>query len=428
MGIRLFEHQKKAVEELSTGKILCGGVGTGKSITSIAYYFTKVCGGSIDNDTYVPMTEPKDLYIITTARKRDTLEWEGELAPFLISTNPEVNYYNGKMSVHIDSWQNIKKYTDVSGAFFILDEDKIIGNGAWVKAFYKIAARNDWIVLTATPGDSWIDYIPIFIANGFYKNRTEFMNRHVVYSRYSKYPKVDRYIEEGRLLRLRARILVQMHFQKNTVAHHINVPVDYDKVIYFTTMKTRWNLYKEKPVKNISEFCFLLRRIVNSDDSRGEAVLDILDKHPNAIIFYNYDYERDILRNLPYKEGTVIAEWNGEKHEPIPQAFDHGGLVRLPFVYLVQYTAGAEGWNCTDTDTMIFYSLNYSYKTMVQAAGRTDRLNTPFTDLYYYRLLSRAPIDVGVSRALKRKEKFNEKKFVGDLELTDEASQKKQRL
>lgn len=413
MAITLFDHQAKAVEELSTGKILCGGVGTGKSITAIAYYFTKVCGGSIADKDYKPMTEPRDLYIITTARKRDTLEWERELAPFLLSTDPETCYYKD-ICIKVDSWNNIKKYINVSGAFFILDEDKIIGNGAWVKAFYKIAAKNDWIVLTATPGDTWLDYVPIFIANGFYKNRTEFQNRHVIYSRYSKYPRVDRYVEEGRLLRLRSRILVQMKFEKNTITHNINVPVTYDKVLYSTVMKQRWNVYEGNPIKNVSEFCFVLRRITNSDESRGQAVLDILEEHPNAIIFYNYDYELEILRNLPYKAGTKVAEWNGHNHDPIPRAWSHGGLVREPFVYLVNYIAGAEGWNCIDTDTMIFYSLNYSYKTMIQAAGRTDRLNTPFTDLYYYRLVSYSPIDVGVSRALKRKQKFNEKKFIGE--------------
>ena len=406
MAVKLYEHQQKAVEELSTGKILCGGVGTGKSITAIAYFYTKVCGGGIDGEHYIPMKEPRNLYIITTARKRDTLEWERELAPFLLSQNQEINYYKDKMSVHIDSWNNIKKYVDVSGAFFILDEDKIIGNGAWVKAFYKIAAKNEWIVLTATPGDTWIDYIPIFVANGFYRNRSDFMQRHVVYSRYSKYPKVDRYIEEGRLLRLRSRILVQMHFQKNTVAHHESITVDYDKVLYSLLMKKRWNIFEDKPIKNAPEFCFLLRRIVNSDDSRAQAVLDIFEQHPKVIIFYNYDYELEILKNLDYGPNVKVAEWNGHQHQPIPKG--------KRWVYLVNYIAGAEGWNCIETDTIIFYSMSYSYKTMVQAAGRTDRLNTPFTDLYYYRLASRAPIDIGVSRALKRKENFNEKKFIGD--------------
>ena len=406
MAVQLFEHQKKAIEELSTGKILCGGVGTGKSITAIAYYYVKVCGGEINGENYIPMKSPKDLYIITTARKRDTLEWEGELAPFLISTNPEVNYYKGKMNVHVDSWNNIKKYVDISGAFFILDEDKIIGNGAWVKAFYKIAAKNDWIVLTATPGDTWIDYIPIFVANGFYRNRSDFMIRHVVYSRYSKYPKVDRYLEEGRLLRLRSRILVQMHYQKNTIAHHESIMVDYDKVLYSLLMKRRWNIFEDRPIKNAPEFCFLLRRIVNSDESRAQAVLDIFEKHPKVIIFYNYDYELDILKNLDYGPKVKVAEWNGHEHQPIPNGDK--------WVYLVNYIAGAEGWNCIETDTIIFYSMSYSYKTMVQAAGRTDRLNTPYTDLYYYRLGSKAPIDIGVSRALKRKENFNEKKFIGE--------------
>ena len=34
---------------------------------------------------------PKDLYIITTARKRDTMEWEGDLSPFLLSIHKDVN-------------------------------------------------------------------------------------------------------------------------------------------------------------------------------------------------------------------------------------------------------------------------------------------------------------------------------------------------
>jgi len=411
MALKLYEHQQKAVEELSTGKILCGGVGTGKSLTAIAYYFTKVCGGGIDGENYIPMTEPRELYIITTARKRDTLEWEGELAPFLLSTNPEVNYYTDRMSVHIDSWNNIKKYTDISGAFFILDEDKIIGNGAWVKAFYKIAEKNDWIVLTATPGDTWLDYIPIFIANGFYKNRTEFMQRHVVYSRYSKYPKVDRYIEEGRLLRLRSRILVIMKFQKHTTMHHETIEVDYDRELYSLVTQQRWNVYEGRPIRNYSEFRQVRRRVVNSDESRAEELLRLLEKHRQLIVFYNYDFELEILRSLDYGPEVQVAEWNGKKHEPVPVVYEHGGLVKKPFVYLVQYFAGAEGWNCIETNTIVFYSLHDSYKIMVQAAGRIDRLNTPFTDLYTYRFRSNAPIDLGISRSLKKKQNFNEREF-----------------
>ena len=73
---------------------------------------------------------PKDLYIITTAKKRDTLEWEGELSPFLLSTNPDVNLYQNK--VVIDSWNNISKYKDITDAFFIFDEQRVVGSGTWV--------------------------------------------------------------------------------------------------------------------------------------------------------------------------------------------------------------------------------------------------------------------------------------------------------
>jgi len=391
----LYDYQQEAVDKLKNGSILCGGVGSGKSRTSIAYYFVKECGGKLD--PYEPMTSPKDLYIITTARKRDLHEWEGDLSPFLISPNPEVSKY--KINVVIDSWNNISKYRKVNGAFFIFDEQRVIGSGAWVKAFLDICRKNRWILLSATPGDTWTDYIPVFVANGFYKNRTEFKTRHIVYSPYSKFPKIERYLEEGRLNRLRKEILVTMDFQRQTNSHYENVPVEFDKVLFKTAMSQRWDIYKDEPMQNASQYGFVLRRIVNSDESRAEAVLDICKDHPKVIVFYNFNYELDILKSLSYEPGTVVAEWNGHTHEPIPKA-DR-------WVYLVNYGAGSEGWNCIETDTIIFYSLNHSYRTMTQASGRIDRLNTPFKDLYYYKLKSSSWIDMAIARALSRKKDFN---------------------
>ena len=168
MAIELRDYQLDAVHRMKNGCILCGGVGSGKSRTSLAYYFTQE-GGCIQ--PYSPMKKPRDLYIITTARKRDDLEWDEELVPFLLSTKPENNsLYKNK--VIIDSWNNIGKYTDVKGAFFIFDEQRVVGSGAWVKSFLKIARWNKWILLTATPGDTYSDYLPVFLANGFFKNRT----------------------------------------------------------------------------------------------------------------------------------------------------------------------------------------------------------------------------------------------------------------
>lgn len=387
---------------MRNGCILCGGVGSGKSRTALAYYYLQE-GGELKKDDYVLMNKPRDLYIITTARKRDTLEWEDELRPFLLSTNPELNtLYNNK--VVVDSWNNIQKYSTVEDAFFIFDEQRVVGTGAWVKAFLKIAKRNHWILLSATPGDTWSDYIPVFMANGFYRTKSEFQREHIVYSPYCKnFPKIDRYINTGRLVRLRNSILVDMDFNRKTVAHHEDVYVDYDIHMYKDTMRNRWNYFKNKPIEQAAELCYLLRQIVNSDDARQTALLQIFEKHPKMIVFYNFDYELDILKGIYYGENVEVAEWNGHKHQPLPNG-DR-------WVYLVQYTAGAEGWNCVKTDTIVFYSQTYSYKILEQSCGRIDRLNTPFIDLYYYHLKSRSGIDLAIAKALREKKKFNERKF-----------------
>lgn len=397
----LYPYQMEAVKNMKNGCILNGGVGSGKSRTSLFYYF-KEQGGWIDENGYKPMKNPKDLYIITTARKRDTLEWEGELTHFLISSNPKLSRYKNK--VVIDSWNNIKKYKDVNGAFFIFDEQRVVGTGAWVKAFLNITRKNKWILLSATPGDTWQDYIPVFVANGFYKNKTEFSREHIVYSRFTKYPKVDRYINTGRLIRHRNDILVDMDFERPTISHHEDIFVQYDISKYKEVSKTRWNPYTNEPIVNAAELCYIWRRIVNSDESRQAALLMLAEEHPRMIVFYNYDYELNILKGLYYGNKVKIAEWNGHKHEPVPET--------KRWIYLVQYTAGAEGWNCIKTDTIVFYSQNYSYKIMQQSAGRIDRLNTPFQHLYYYHLKSRSGIDLAISRALSQKKKFNESAYV----------------
>ena len=402
MALQLRDYQLDAVNRLRNGNILCGGVGSGKSRTALAYYF-KECGGGL-GDTYIPMTDPIDLYIITTARKRDTLEWENELCPFLISTDTEASYYGDRFKVVIDSWNNISKYKEAKGAFFIFDEQRVVGSGTWVKSFLKITKENKWILLSATPGDTWSDYIPVFIANGFYRNRTEFNSEHVIYSRFTKYPKIDRYINTGRLIRLRNSILVDMDFKRETISHHEDVYVQYDISKYKDAMRNRWDPYNNEPIMNASGLCYILRRIVNEDISRQTALLELFDKHPRMIVFYNFDYERDILKGLYYGEDVEIAEWSGHAHQPVPNC--------ASWIYLVQYTAGAEGWNCIRTDTIVFYSQNYSYKIMQQSAGRIDRLNTPYTDLYYYHLKTRSGIDLAISKALRDKKKFNETRWI----------------
>lgn len=409
MSVELDEGQRQAFSRLSNGNILCGGVGSGKSRTGLAYYFCKVCGGQIDGtkrglkNDLVPMLRPKNLYIITTAKKRDNGEWDEELEPFGLSTKPDKNSYWGQICVVVDSWNNIKKYVDVHDSFFIFDEQRVVGYGAWSKSFIRIARSNGWIFLSATPGDCWMDYLSIFIANGFYRNKRDFENRHVIYSRYTKYPMVDRYVDDFVLTRYRDSILVNIEYVKPTERHMEVITVEYDRESYKRLMKERWNFWEDKPIENVSELCYLLRRTVNADPSRLKATLDISEKCPRLIIFYGFNYELQMLREAPWPEGTVVREWNGLKHENLPDS--------ERWVYLVQYRAGAEGWNCITTNAILFYSQDYSYKITEQAMGRIDRRNTPFHDLYYYSFKTFAPIDIAIGRALKRKQNFNESAF-----------------
>ena len=402
----LYDYQLEAVKNMRNGCILNGGVGSGKSRTGLYYYFSEQGGSYIPE--FIPAKNPRDLYIITTAMKRDSKEWIGELANFSMSPNPECNYYDNK--IVIDSWNNIKKYADVVGAFFIFDEDRITGKGAWVKTFLDIARKNKWIVLSATPGDNWEQYIPIFVANGFYKNRSEFCREHIVYSRYcTKFPKIEKFIGTGTLIRHRNEILVDMDFNRPTEHHHIDVHCEYDIPKYKEVMEYRWDPYKDEPIAQASTLCYALRRIVNEDESRQTALLDIVADNERTIVFYSYDYELDILRNLGYMndgDAVEVAEWNGHKHQPIPN--------KKKWVYLVQYTSGCEGWNCIATNTMVFYSQQYSYKVLNQACGRIDRLNTKYVDLYYYHLKSTAPIDWAISKAISEKKTFNENKYFDD--------------
>lgn len=404
MNVNLYDHQIIAMNNLKNGSILCADVGTGKSRTALAYYFFKDCGGKCGingKGKFEKMKNPRDLYIITTAKKRDSKEWEVECSQFQLSN--DILNPNGT-KVIIDSWNNIKKYVNVYGAFFIFDEQRVVGRGSWVKSFLKIANKNHWILLSATPGDTWSDYVPVFIANGFYKNITDFNNCHAVFNPYTKYPKIDRYVNTGRLVKLRNDILVNMRFEKKVEKVKSVVYTQYDKEKYKLIFDKRWDPYENEPIPETGALFYLMRRVVNSDPSRIEATRKIIAEKKRVIIFYNFTYELEMLRDLCSEMDIPFSEWNGQNHDDI--------LEGDSWAYLVQYTAGSEGWNCTTTDTIIFYSQNYSYRTTVQAAGRIDRLNTPYDKLYFYYLRSQSPIDKAIFHALSQKKRFNESSFI----------------
>ena len=411
--IQLHPHQAEAVKKLGNGKILWGGVGTGKSLTAVAYYMEKEA--------------PKDVYVITTAKKRDSGDWEGEFAKRAVGGVPEATVA-GVLTV--DSWNNIGKYSSVSGAFFIFDEQRIVGSGQWVTKFLAITRRNRWILLSATPGDNWMDYIPVFIANGFVRNRSEFKRDHVVYNPYTKFPKVQRYTSVGKLVRFRNQILVEMPYNRHTVRVEEDIICEYDPELLKEVMTKRWHVYENRPLKTVAELFLVMRRVVNSHGSRLEAIRRLLNTHPRLIVFYNFDFELSILRSMSSEsiskknsdedskktdDGLKVAEWNGHKHQPIPTS--------ERWLYLVQYAAGGEGWNCTDTNAMAFYSQPYSYKLWEQGHGRIDRLNSPYNRLFYYRLMSKTILDFGIKKSLEEKRNFNESRFMTNRAWVDELGQ-----
>ena len=389
--------QLEAARTIKSGNILVGGVGSGKSRTSLLWWYHYIGGGTVPiNESHksVRMKTPKDLYIITTAHKRDTLDWEEELIPFV--------YDHTKVHVTVDSWHNIKKYENIKNSCFIFDEQRVVGYGVWSKAFIKIAREgNSWILLSATPGDTYSDYMSVMIANNLYKNKSDFEWHHIVYRRAIRYPVIERYIDTNILDFYIDHLVITMKVPRHTNRITCDIPVDYDKATYDIIRKKRFDIWNNKPYKNVSGLMAGLRKVVDTDKSRTEAIATILKQHNKVIIFYNYTFELNALRDLMRRLHFPYSEWNGEKHEPI--------LDGDKWVYLVQYTAGAEGWNCITTDTVIFYSLNYSYKIMEQACGRIDRMNTTFIDLYYFRLVSKAPIDRAIAKSISGKKKFNEK-------------------
>lgn len=394
----LYPHQQDALEKMFNGCILYGGVGSGKSRTAAAYY--------------MKMEADADVYVITTARKRDSLDWEGEFVRFNIGKHLNASVAG---TLTVDSWNNLGKYRDVVGAFFIFDEQRVVGSGEWAKHFLAIARRNRWILLSATPGDTWLDYIPVFLAHGWYRNRTEFKREHVVYASWSKFPKVERFQNVGKLVRQRNQLLVHMPYSRSTRRHIRIVPTDYDKGEFKRVDEDRWHIYESRPLKDVAELFRVLRRLVASDATRMRAAKTLMEDKNRIIVFYNFDYELTALRNLlqemnvPNVETVsdptdwVYAEWNGKKHQEVPTT--------KRWIYLVQYVAGAEAWNCTTTNSMMFYSLTYSYKNFEQALGRIDRLDTPFTDLDYYVLKSKSWIDEVVWKSLRSKKNFNEQNF-----------------
>ena len=390
--MELMEHQLEAIEQLGSGKILWGGVGTGKSATVLGYY-----------EKY---ESPRHIIVITTAKKRDSLDWEKEAMHFAIG---DTDFTTAHGRLEVNSWNNIKHYENVTDAFFVFDEQRLVGHGAWVKSFLKIAKKNHWVLLSATPGDHWMDYAPVFVANGFYRNLTDFKHQHVLYEPFIKFPKIRGWLNERKLEILRNDMLVEMPYDTGTTRYLNYIDVGYDEKAIKRLLKARWNPFTDEPVKGAAELFRVLRRIVNGDPSRLETIRWLIDFNPRLIIFYTFDYELEILRTL--NDEIDVYEWNGHRKNDLPESDGHDS-----WVYLVQYTSGAEGWNCVSTDSMVLYSLTHSYKWFMQCQGRIDRMNTKFEKLYYYVLMSQSKSDLAVRAALRDKKDFNWRAYAHRLE------------
>ena len=205
-------------------------------------------------------------------------------------------------------------------------------------------------------------------------------------------------------MRNRRQILVPMVYKKVTERKRQLIYSEYNTDNYHKIMKERWNIFEDKPIENASELLQIIRKTVATDPDRKLNAKIMMDAHDRLIIFYNYNYERDVLIEIAEELGKEYFEWNGHAHEDIPD--------QEQWLYFVQYTAGAEGWNCISTNVIMFYSVNYSFRYMEQAEGRIDRINTPYNVLEYYYLTSHSQIEKDILSTVNRKKNFNASAWV----------------
>lgn len=371
--------QRDAVDRMHDGCVLLGRTGSGKTMTALGYW--------------LKVHAQQDLYVVTTPAKRDAMEWEGDSAKLGQYLPPE----------RVVSWNKIKDFEYLESAFVVFDEQRVSGSGKWVKSFLKIAKRNDWILLSATPGDVWIDWLPLFIANGFYRTRTQFTDRHVIWDPHTRYPRIKRYIEEDRLERCQEAICVYLA-SPNPISRMVHDElVSYDSRKYAEVTRKRWNPFEVRPMMDAGELCRVQRRIVLENVCREEALERLLKGHPRALVFYSYNYELEAIKAVCERLGRSYGQRNGHRHDPVP-------VSKEPWVYIVQYQS-ADAWNCISTNIAILYSLPYSWRQQEQAMGRIDRMNTPFDELHYYRLMTDSTIDNAILACLDRKETFNERVY-----------------
>lgn len=371
--------QRDAVDRMHDGCVLLGRTGSGKTMTALGYW--------------LKVHAQQDLYVVTTPAKRDAMEWEGDSAKLGQYLPPE----------RVVSWNKIKDFEYLESAFVVFDEQRVSGSGKWVKSFLKIAKSNDWILLSATPGDVWIDWLPLFIANGFYRTRTQFTDRHVIWDPHTRYPRIKRYIEEDRLERCQEAICVYLA-SPNPISRMVHDElVSYDSRKYAEVTRKRWNPFEVRPMMDAGELCRVQRRIVLENVCREEALERLLKGHPRALVFYSYNYELEAIKAVCERLGRSYGQRNGHRHDPVP-------VSKEPWVYIVQYQS-ADAWNCISTNIAILYSLPYSWRQQEQAMGRIDRMNTPFDELHYYRLMTDSTIDNAILACLDRKETFNERVY-----------------
>lgn len=377
MAVTFKDYQKRAINQMHNGCILCGGVGAGKSLTSLGYIDKVYPSGTV--------------YIITPARKRNTGEWFDDIRK---NDMDETRFV-------VDSWNNLSKYKDVKDAFFLFDEQKVSGKGTWAKSLIRIAKSNQWILLSATPGDTYDDYATVLIANGFVRNRTTWYDEYCVTKSQPFFHIVDHKNKDVIDMMIR-RIFIKMDYQSDKKRIERVIPIQArsageEKEILMTHKAPG----AQMPFTTFAAAIAYVRMNCYDKSKKTEALRKIIEKHKKIIVFYNFLSEKLEIERAAIDANVTINFYNGQRHDPIPDTDE--------WVYGVQYNSGAEAWNCITTNAMVFYSPNYSYKTMEQAHGRIDRVNSPYECLYYYMLLNELNIDNKVMNALSSKKDFNEK-------------------
>lgn len=390
--ITLRSYQQDAVEALLNGKhIVVASCGVGKGFISLEW---------------ARGTKKSNVLVITQASKVKSNDFVEE-AKLL-----DEKWYNSQSSFTVVSWNSLAKWLkehqseNFADYAIIADEIQRIKNYStgMGKSFLKIASHTKcWAGFTATPGESWIQMMPYFVACGFVKHKTDFTNKFCVTQSFKGYIEIIGYNHEEVLNKWWSGITYfpdtkEMEKQLPSETHkvvHFKAPTGYAKVL-----KTKTRLDTDEFIDTSMAMCHYLRQLCCSKE-KVEWLKEFVESlDTSCVVFYTYIEEGEKIKEA--LKGVKIWEINGKKHD-IPTA----DTIGKHDVVLAQWESGSASLNLQFMNYWVSFSPCYSLTTSCQSRGRIKRIGQTKPMFYYY-LKTDHTIENDIYKALKEKRDFSE--------------------